>query len=338
MATQPSIGVAGETLLLTDKGYYSIQSLIAKVDEVLVWNGSDWSKVQIKELSPRHLVNIIFEGGHSLSCSKDFMFLVPNGTIPSEGIELVPLYGLYPGLSTYDQALPATSNSEVKADKDMEVPYLHAVTAMFGILPAKIADIPGPLSSILLNHPDLVLDSSGKHKNFPPTMSADLVVPLNSSLKIKLEWLAGLIDARCYHKKESAVLSHTQFRFIRDIQLLLTTIGVRSSISEKRSFFSTAVENNGEDQTSKENTVMRDVSVTNYYLDIPLAGLPDLPTKVVKLRHLESSNSRHKSLIIFDIVDVGRFDKVYSVSLTDEKQPNDCPVCLLNGIYCPLIK
>ena len=73
---QSNLCVAPETLIMTKEyGYMNIKSL--KNKDVDVWNGQEWSKVQIKKTGKNQkLLNITFSDGTSLSCTPYHKFYI----------------------------------------------------------------------------------------------------------------------------------------------------------------------------------------------------------------------------------------------------------------------
>ena len=60
--------VAGETKILTDKGYFDIKSLCNQL--VNVWNGFEWSEVAVKKTADSaKLYKVVLSNGMDLSCT-----------------------------------------------------------------------------------------------------------------------------------------------------------------------------------------------------------------------------------------------------------------------------
>lgn len=71
--------VAPETFVLTDVGSHMIQNLIDK--PVVIWNGSEWSKVIPQKTGiNQSLIKIQFESGNIIECTKYHKFILENKT------------------------------------------------------------------------------------------------------------------------------------------------------------------------------------------------------------------------------------------------------------------
>lgn len=69
--------VSGDTLILTDKGYQRIDSLVGK--SVNIWNGYEWSNVEPRVTGHnQEMYKIIFSNGCVLRCTKYHKFILNN--------------------------------------------------------------------------------------------------------------------------------------------------------------------------------------------------------------------------------------------------------------------
>jgi ribonucleotide reductase alpha subunit len=72
--------VAGDTPLLTRQGYIDIGNL--RDEFVEVWNGLQWSKVQVKQTSPMaSLMKVHFDDGSDLECTQQHKFYTNRGCV-----------------------------------------------------------------------------------------------------------------------------------------------------------------------------------------------------------------------------------------------------------------
>lgn len=74
--------VSGDTKILTDKGYYCIETLLGK--QVDVWNGEQFSKVTVKYTGKQDLYRVTIDNGMYLDCTDGHKWLI-NGE--SERVE-----------------------------------------------------------------------------------------------------------------------------------------------------------------------------------------------------------------------------------------------------------
>ena len=116
--------VAPETMILTNEGYYPIQSLENK--EVKVWNGFEFSDTTIyKTGENQSLVSVTFSNGSSLDCTPYHKFYIDNGGINAD---LVKAEDLKQGMKLIDCKFPVITNCN-EIDEKEEVPILacHSV-------------------------------------------------------------------------------------------------------------------------------------------------------------------------------------------------------------------
>jgi ribonucleoside-diphosphate reductase alpha chain len=74
--------VAGDTRILTSKGYYPIKEL--KDQNVEVWNGKEWSQTTVHQTGvDQKLMHVQFTNGMSLKCTPYHKFYIETGTSPS---------------------------------------------------------------------------------------------------------------------------------------------------------------------------------------------------------------------------------------------------------------
>jgi ribonucleoside-diphosphate reductase alpha chain len=69
--------VTGETKILTDKGYYMIKDL--ENNNVNVWNGEEFSQVEIKYTGDQEIYKVSLSNGMELDCSPGHKWLIQKG-------------------------------------------------------------------------------------------------------------------------------------------------------------------------------------------------------------------------------------------------------------------
>jgi len=292
--------VSGETPILTKMGYFPIMNFLDK--EVEVWNGSDWSKVTIKQTtSVRHLLTVFFSNGSSLTCTPDHNFIIGIGTALKQA-DRIPAQFLAKGMELRQELLPI-----IEGECQFKYPYIHGAMCSFGCFTEKgpIMDIMGPALSAIVNHPDMVSNqiSNGFEtvKVFPDDLLQAYTVPINSSVVTKLQWLAGFLDARSFISKMGVSLININDTLLQDIQLLLTTLGVCS-----------VIEKNNSVKVPLGNGKL--ISLRNYTLIIPWKefkhlvklGLPGAYSTIEI-----PDETQTIPLIVKDIVDIGRMAPAY---------------------------
>lgn len=291
--------VAGETPILTKNGYYTIQSF--QNQQVDVWNGNEWSQVLVKQTSPRrHLITIYFSNGRSLTCTPDYKFIINNDHLIEA--KRVSAQLLVPGLKIRQENLPL-----VEGNVPFPHPFLHGAMCAFGCFTDKgpILDIMGPALFNILNHPEMLTKEDGT-KIFPENLQPPYSVPINSSVTIKLTWLSGFLTARSFVTKTGVMMININEEMLQDIQLLLTTLGIRSYLERGN-------------PTKVPIAEHKNILVTNCALSIPWSEFNKLKSLGLHTNYNipESYELISTDLFVSEIIDVGRLSPTYS--FTEEK-------------------
>ena len=75
--------VSGDTMILTQNGYFPIEEL--KDKEISVWNGKEWSNTIVKQTGENQkLIEVEFSNGLSLKCTEYHKFYIETGSRPSD--------------------------------------------------------------------------------------------------------------------------------------------------------------------------------------------------------------------------------------------------------------
>ncbi len=231
--------VTGETKILTDKGYFSIKDLENK--NVNIWNGDEFSNVLIKYTGEQEIYRVTLSNGMELNCSPGHKWLIQKGNKfhPERCIcEEVETTDLIVGDILEKYITPIIEFDDI--DEFLN-PYMHGFFCGDG--------------SYCNNYPTIYLydikrellpyfkyDSLSKNTNpikFYITKYINkekYVVPINYSKEVRLRWLEGYVDADgCVNlnttkDSTSIQVSSINFKFLQDVQLLLTTLGVQTNI------------------------------------------------------------------------------------------------------------
>ncbi|MDC0231416.1 ribonucleoside-diphosphate reductase subunit alpha [Aureispira] len=245
--------VAPETLILTDKGYFEIQDL--KNKKVNVWNGKEFSNVEIKKTgNMTELIKVYLNDGTSLSCTKYHKFYVQiayfdkrrwgGDIINSNVVQTIEAQNLKSNMKIIRCDFPVIDN-----EKHLKFAYTHGFASGSTSYIKKEEHAQITLSkkkANLLKYLDvieskeIIYGSYGKIDRstikiiatLPKKLRSKSFVPINYSLKSKLEWLSGLADANgiIVHKKSLQFL-HRNKKPCYKIKLLLQTCGVASTIT-----------------------------------------------------------------------------------------------------------
>ena len=245
--------VAPETLILTDRGYFEIQDL--KDMKINVWNGEEFSKVTIKRTGKKQeLMKVYFSDGSNLSCTKYHKFYIQYGylnkkdlkdIIKSTSIQTIEAQHLKSGMKIIKCDYPIINNENI---------LTYAYTNGFSsgccsyIKKENYSQITLYRDRIrLLKYLDITGSKEVKYRGscneykkkievaLPENLKSHLFVPINFSLKSKLDWLSGYADANgTVDNGVSIHLSYSNKEFYNQIRLLLHTCGISSKVSLER--------------------------------------------------------------------------------------------------------
>ena len=234
--------VAPDTLILTDTGYHRIVDLVGS--HVNVWNGKEFSNVLVQKTSDSsRLYKVLLSNGMELDCTDEHKWLVRvgNQNHPERcKVEKIFTKNLRKGdvLGSFDYPV-----IELKDTDEFLNPYTHGFFCGDGSYSNGYPNVNlyDPSKKALLPH--LAYSSFSSNEKFgriqcylTNKINKDkFFVPLNYSIATRVEWLAGVFDAdACICKSEKGYtaiqFTNTHYKFIKDIQLLLSTLGVHSSI------------------------------------------------------------------------------------------------------------
>jgi ribonucleotide reductase alpha subunit len=237
--------VAPETMILTKNGYQKISDLVGQV--VDVWNGEEWSTVTISKTSDKsRLVRVNFSDGTFLECTEYHKFHLQIGY--GSKTEIKPTTNLVPG----DRLIKWTPPSPVEFEdtEDFSYPYTHGFFCGDGTYHSTYSGFKTiPTVSLygekknLVEHLEVrtmsgVEDASGRlNVQLPYDLALKFKVPLRGTVKTRLDWFAGLCDADGHTQgcpgnptQKSISVGSIHMNFLRDIQLMLHTLGVSSTI------------------------------------------------------------------------------------------------------------
>jgi len=227
----------GDTKTLTDRGYFDLKTLSESGETVNVWNGYEYSEVLPQLIEPLStIMNVELSNGISLKCTPDHKWLIHEGDPQNNKSIRVETLLLRPGDQIFRFNYPVVMNGE-------SLPYAYTNGFFSG---------GGTYDS---GHPVIHLSQEKQYlvklfHRLPPIMGqknlssaylppADIqykyFVPINGDMHSKLKWIEGFTDAcGINHVTESGIdgirFTSTNNDFLRNIQLMLTTMGVHGII------------------------------------------------------------------------------------------------------------
>ena len=240
--------VSGSTVILTDKGYNRIDSLLGT--DVNVWNGDEFSKVTILKTSESaQMYKVNLSNGSYLKCTSGHKWIIRQGdqNHPENCKDIkIETKDLKKG-----DVISIFNTPIINGEEYFPYAYTHGFFCGDGTYVNKYPFITlyGEKKN-LIKYLEVSKNSNTEHKlrknntlNFylPKDIPEKYKVPINSDIDTKLKWLAGYADAdgcvKWYKEKEkgcSIQIISINLEFLRNIKLLLQTLGIQSSIKTKR--------------------------------------------------------------------------------------------------------
>jgi ribonucleotide reductase beta subunit family protein with ferritin-like domain len=233
--------VSGDTKILTENGYYKIEDLLNK--NIKVWNGKIFSDTIVKYTGDSELYKITLSNYMTLMCTPKHKWFIRQGnqSHPEQCVKnIVFTENLKINDVIYDYDLPILNNQD--PDNFLN-PYIHGFFCGNGTYSNNY-----PLiylygeKKLLLKYFEIDKHSINNDRiQFYITKKINKYkyeVPINYSLATKLRWLEGYCDSDgCIANKKthpSIQLTSINLEFLKNIQLMLNTIGINPEIKLMR--------------------------------------------------------------------------------------------------------
>jgi ribonucleoside-diphosphate reductase alpha chain len=225
--------VRGDTQVLTRKGYFSISSLEGQ--EVDVWNGVEWSTTTVvKTGEDQEILEVVLDNGTTLYTTPYHKFYDHKGSM----LEARDL--------TESTALLKFDLPVVEGEGEWQNAYacgFFTGDGTYNHLQQPLSYLYGQKKSLLekLNTPFCRVWAGSKSDRYSVIYDRSEIkpkyeVPLGMSLKTRLEWLSGFLDADgCVArngKNQSLQVASVEREFLTQLSLMLNTLGVQPKISE----------------------------------------------------------------------------------------------------------
>ena len=231
--------VAPETKILTKNGYITIKEFHGQ--NVDVWNGEEWSNVEIKKTSnSSHLIRVNMSDGTFLECTEQHKFHLQVGY--GNKTEIKEAATLVPGDKLVKWTPPMVNLEKEAPEWD---PYTHGFFCGDGTYHSK--SIPGVSlygeKKNLIDYLDVrttsgIEDAQGRlNMMLQYNLPEKFQVPLYENVATRLQWFAGLCDADGHTQgcpgnptQKSISVASIHLSFLRKIQMMLQTLGTSSVI------------------------------------------------------------------------------------------------------------
>ena len=234
--------VSGGTKILTELGYIKIVDELEK--EIPVWNGKEFSKTVIKYTGDSQLYRVELSNGMYLDCTPEHKWFMRTGNPAhpercKKSIIFTKDLKIDDVIHYYD--LPVVDMDDIN---EFINPYIHGFWCGDGTYcngyprislygeKKKLLEQFNPNSYSVNEKEDKIQFYITKKIN-----KEKFFVPINYSKETKLRWLEGVCDSDgCinYNKNETATsiqISNNERDFLKNIQLMLTTLGIHTNIS-----------------------------------------------------------------------------------------------------------
>lgn len=218
--------VTADTMILTSNGYHPIGDLTDKV--VQIWNGDEFSEVKIMYTGDKPIYQVELSNGIHIKCSENHKWLIDDGNE-------IPTTDLKPDMQVMSFQYPYI---DIGKDPDvLKNPYTHGFFCGDPIYDynKKSCIILSKNQYYLLNHLSYIDKyelSSSMMKIMIDIKSTEVFVPINYSKRTQKLWLEGLLDSNGHIENHMIIIHSKDKQFLRDIQLMLTTFQIFSSIDK----------------------------------------------------------------------------------------------------------
>jgi ribonucleoside-diphosphate reductase alpha chain len=236
--------VHGDTLILTKDGYYPIKDLANK--EVEIWNGSEFSLSPVRKTNVnQELLKISTNDGCELKCTAYHKFYIVSGARNTKHI-IKEAHELNIGDRIIKCQFPLLNGNK---EFDFKYPYTHGMYCGDGSN-YKLKNKNQPFIDLYHEKQELIkyldydriLDKQELQNKtriiLHKSINDKYDVPINASLKCKLEWLAGYIDADgtiCKNQDSRCLqIASIHKDFLYNVKLLCNTLGLNPKITKNR--------------------------------------------------------------------------------------------------------
>ena len=217
--------VDGKTQILTESGYYYIEDLLGK--EMNVWNGSEFSKVTIRNTGESILYNVTLSNGMSLKCTPKHKWFINKDNEKT----IVFTENLQEDDIIYEYKFPVLRNLQdpIKLNNPYHLGLFVSNSNI--IYELDYCEKRRIKSRPFCSESSIVLD---KRKFGIDYTEAKTFVPINYSIFTKIKWLEGLVDGSGYIDSEfqSLLISVDSEHILNQTQLLLSTLSLPSLIND----------------------------------------------------------------------------------------------------------
>lgn len=224
-ATNPC--VTGDTVILTDKGYLRIDSLVDQ--NVQIWNGYEWSWVVPKVTGiNQEIFDLEFSDGTKLSCTPYHKFILADGSrVEAKDLQFNSKLSKFnfPVIEGYLTGCLKTAYTQgfYSGDGQAGTNRIWLYNDKCNLVPYLALSAYSDQSSDTCKRLMASIDFNVKEKDFVPT--------IDYAISVRLTWLAGLIDSDGSVQDKTVTIWSVDRNFLNNIKLMLNTLGVSGTIT-----------------------------------------------------------------------------------------------------------
>lgn len=251
--------VTGDTLILTDKGYKQIKTLVNK--NVNIWNGYEWSEVSPKITGyDQPMKRVTLSDGVELECTDYHKFILKNGDRVMAkdlkvGDKLVKCD--FPIIDCGEDIDEKLSYSQGFYSGDG---YLHNTTPIIYLYGDKKDLLPYFLSENTNVREEKARNDSRisisilKNNEFKDKFDKNFVPGIEYSVKSRLDWLSGYIDAdgTVLSKDGGIGITSTNKERLMKVKLMLNTLGINPKLNKEKDSGLRSIPNSNNEYTEYE--------------------------------------------------------------------------------------
>lgn len=219
--------VTGDTVILTDRGYIRIDTIVDQ--EIQIWNGFEWSFVTPKVTGEnQEIIDFEFSDGTKLSCTPYHKFILADGTrIEAKDLHLDSKlakfnFPIIEGNIDVDDKLAYTQGF-YSGDGQKETNRIWLYNEKCNLVNKLSVSAFSDQSTDSVKRIMASLDYYPPHKDFVPDN--------RYKIKVRLNWLAGLIDSDGSVQDKTVTIWSVDKSFLSNIKLMLNTLGVSGTVS-----------------------------------------------------------------------------------------------------------
>ena len=310
---QSNLCVVPETKILTDKGQVKIADLEDK--EVSVWNGEEFSKTVVRRTSDdSKIIKVITSSGQELECTEYHKFYTKNSHGKPE--EMVRAKDLKVGDKLIKFDLPV-----IQGERGLDKAYQNGFYSGDG------CEVQGK-SRIYLYHDKRELlhkfDLKGQYDQcvqkriygYEEGLQSKYFVPTSEyTVDSRLQWLAGYCDADGTiintEGNEALQVASINKGFLKEIQLMLQTLGVTSKVTKNRDkgeYLLPANDGTGELKKFGCKELNRLLVSSSGLHKLHLLGFT---CERLKFSGRKPNRNAEQFIRVVDVVDEGRYSETY---------------------------